>query len=86
VAREFDAFPCHHVNVKNYKCALFWWHIYEQRWPLVGSLAQQIIGIPISQIETERIFSIVGILITPKKCQLQTNNLDQSKGWVFLAF
>ncbi len=86
VAREFDAFYCHHVNVENYKCALSLWHIHEQRWPLVGSLAQQIIGIPTSQIETEWIFLIVGILVALKKCQLQTNHLDQSKGWVFLAF
>jgi hypothetical protein len=37
---QIDAF-CHHcVNVENYKCALSSWHIHEQRWPLVGSLAQ----------------------------------------------
>jgi hypothetical protein len=53
VAREFDAFYCHHVNVENYKCTLPLWHIHEQRWPLVGLLAQQIIGIPTSQIKTD---------------------------------
>ncbi len=52
MAWEFDAFCHHHVNVENYKFALFWWHVHEQRWPLVGSLTQQIIGIPTSQIET----------------------------------
>jgi len=40
VAGQFDAFHHHHVNVENYKCSLSWWHIHEQRWPLVGSLAQ----------------------------------------------
>jgi hypothetical protein len=30
-----------------------------------------------NQIETERIFSIVGIFITLGKCRLQTDNLDK---------
>jgi hypothetical protein len=37
---QIDAFCCPRVNVENYKCALSSWHIHEQRWPLVGSLAQ----------------------------------------------
>ncbi len=40
------------------------------------ALVRQILGIPITQIETEIIFSIVGVLIALRRCQLQTNNLD----------
>ncbi len=40
-------------------------------------LARQILGISTNQIETERIFSIVGILITLGRCRLQIDNLDK---------
>jgi len=62
VAQKLDAFCCYHVDVDNYKCALFWWH-REQRKFSTCSLVRQVLGIPTSQIETKRIFSIVGIPI-----------------------
>jgi hypothetical protein len=53
----------------------------------VAALAKQILGIPASQIETERIVSISGLLITLKRCQLQIDNLDKlifaHKNWPF---
>jgi hypothetical protein len=42
---------------------LTWWWIEDQKFPIVVELARQILGILISQIEIERIFSIVGIFI-----------------------
>jgi hypothetical protein len=42
----------------------------------VGFLAKQILGIPRSQIEIERGFSLVGVLTTLKCCRLQVDNLD----------
>ncbi len=51
------------------------------------ALVKQILGIPITQIEIERIFSIVGVLRALKRCRLQTNNLDKlifiHKNWPF---
>ncbi len=40
-------------------------------------LALQILGIVGSQIETERIFSLVGIFTNLRKCRLLPNNLDK---------
>jgi hypothetical protein len=63
VAHEFDGFHHHLVDVNTCKCALSWWCIHEQKHLVVGMLARQILGIPTSQTETERIFSIAGIPI-----------------------
>jgi hypothetical protein len=41
---------------------LLWWSKHEGQFPIVAYLIRAIIGIPESQIETERIFSIVRIL------------------------
>jgi hypothetical protein len=41
------------------------------------ALARQIFGIPASQIETKRIFSIAGVLTTFKRCWFQIDNLDK---------
>jgi hypothetical protein len=53
--------------------------------PIVGFLAQQILGIVGSQIETKRIFSLVGILTNLRRCHLQLENYEKlifvSKKW-----
>jgi len=43
----------------------------------VVKLAKQFLGILVSQIEIEKIFSMVGIFIAFRRCQLQTDNLDK---------
>ncbi len=40
-------------------------------------LARQILGILATQIETERIFSIVGVFIALGRCRFQTDNLEK---------
>jgi hypothetical protein len=53
--------------------------------PIVGFCARQILGIVGSQIETERIFSLAGILTSLRRCHLQLEILDElnfvSKNW-----
>lgn len=49
---------------------------YENMFPAIGLYAKQIVGIFRSQIEMKRIFSLVGILISLKKCHPQSNYLD----------
>jgi len=39
--------------------------------PTIGFCAKQILGIIRSQIEIERIFLLVGILISNRRCRLQ---------------
>jgi hypothetical protein len=48
--------------------------------PTIDFLAHQILSILESQIETEKIFSLVGILINLMKC-LQLNNLGKLILW-----
>lgn len=68
-------------------CPLQWWKEHEKRFPTVGFVARQLLGIPGSQIECERIFSIAGILTSLRRCRLGTENLDAlvmiQKNWPF---
>jgi hypothetical protein len=54
--------------------------------PIVGFLAQHILGIVRSQIEIEMIFSLATILINLRRCRLQTVNLNKlifvNKNWL----
>jgi hypothetical protein len=50
------------MNSKEIKFPLVWREKHESLFPRVEFLARQIIGILRSQIEIERIFSLVGIL------------------------
>jgi hypothetical protein len=45
-------------------------------YPIVGFCAKQILGIFESQIETKRISPLVGILISLKRCHLQSKKLE----------
>ena len=64
---------------------LAWWKLNASRFPSVSFLARQILAIPGSQIETERIFSIAGVLTSLRRCRLGLNNLDSlimiNKNW-----
>ena len=55
---------------------LEWWRVNEALLPCVGSLARQYLGIPGSQIETESIFSVVGILTNLRRSRLGLENLN----------
>jgi len=60
--RTFFIFPFACVD------SLAWWRINEGRFPNIGFLVKQILGISSSQIETECVFSLVGLLIAFKCC------------------
>jgi hypothetical protein len=53
--------------------------------PTIATLVRLILGISTSQIEIEKVFSIVGMFITIHKRWLQTKNLDKlifvNKNW-----
>jgi hypothetical protein len=55
---------------------LTWWQIHETQFPNVSFLTKQILGILGSLIESERVFSLVGVLATLKRYRLQVDNLD----------
>ncbi len=65
------------MNSKEIKCPLAWWEKHESLFPRVEFLARQIIAILGSQIETENIFSLVGILTNLRRYCLQCDNLEK---------
>jgi hypothetical protein len=52
-------------------------HLHESLFLIVAFLAHWILVIVGSQIITEKIFYLVGILTNLKRCYLQSNNLDK---------
>ncbi len=61
VLKELVGFWQFPIDVKSCKCALSWWCKKKHKFLNIVLLAQHIFGIPINQIETKHIFSIVGI-------------------------
>jgi hypothetical protein len=56
-----------------------WWKTHEGQFPNVSFLAKQVFGILKSQIETKKMFNLVGVLITLKRCHLL-----QVQNWTML--
>jgi hypothetical protein len=60
----------HHISFNVFETAsLFsWWIAHEPQFPHVECLSQQITNIVGSKIEIERIFNVMGIFISLRKC------------------
>ncbi len=54
-----------------------WWAKHEQQFPNIKHLIRQVMDIVGSQIETERIYKMVGIIIVLKRCWLGIEILDK---------
>ncbi len=70
VNKELLIFKRYQVDVKDIKCPLQWWEKHEIIFLTINFCARQILGIVGFQIETKKIFSLVGILISLKRCHL----------------
>jgi hypothetical protein len=85
IPRELLDFRRFHVDVKDIINVLQWWEQHESRFHAASFLAQQILRIVSSQIETKHIFSLAEILTSFKRCWLQSENLDKlffvSQNW-----
>jgi hypothetical protein len=51
--------PWYLVYAKNYKCALFYWHKEQNKFPTLAILVQHIFGILGNQIETKHILLLL---------------------------
>ncbi len=70
------------MDPKDIKCPLQWWGKHEAMFLTIDFLAYQILSISGSQIETKRIFSLVGIYINLRRCivrKLRTNDFCEQK-------
>jgi hypothetical protein len=85
INKEPLIFKRYQVNVKNIKCPMQWWEKHESMFPTISFCVKQILGIVVCQIKIKRIFSLVGILTSLKRCRLQLENLDKlifvNKNW-----
>ncbi len=68
VNKELLTFKRYQVDVKNIKRPLQWWEKHKSMFPTIVFCANQILGIVGFQIETERIFSLTGILTSLSRC------------------
>jgi len=64
------------VDAKDIKCLLEWLGKHEPLFFIVAFLVHQILGIVEFGIETDKMFSLIGILTNLRKCHLQFDNLD----------
>ena len=46
---------------------LAFWKVHSTRWPLLAKLAQRVLGVPASSAMCERMFSIAGHILSPKR-------------------
>jgi hypothetical protein len=74
VKRALLIFKWFQVNGKDIKCLFQKKH--ETMFPIVAIYAYQILKIVESQIETNRIFSLIKIHVNIRKCHLQSDNLN----------
>jgi len=85
INKKFLFFKRYHVDSKEIKCPLAW-EKHESLFLTFGFLARQIIGILGSQIETECIFSLAGILNSLRKYCVQCDDLKKlifvSENWL----
>ncbi len=68
---ELVIFRCYQVDVRDIKWPPQWWEKHESMLFTFGFCVGQILGIVGFQIETNKIFSLVGILISFRRCHLQ---------------
>jgi hypothetical protein len=86
ITRELLDFKRFHVDLKEINNPLQWWEKHESRFPIMTFLARQILRTIDSQIETERICSLAGVLTNLKRCRLQFENVNKlifvSQNWL----
>jgi len=77
LVKELLIFKRYQLDVKDIKYLLWRWQKHEVMFPTVGFLALQFFCVVGSQIEPERIFSLVGILTNLRRCHLQIDNFKK---------
>ena len=75
IASEMDYFSQdptldHNLN------PLEWWRKSEERFPTLADLAKKLLCIPATSVESERIFSVAGNIVTRKRSCLKPENVD----------
>jgi hypothetical protein len=70
VVGELSLFKRLYVTPTTCVDLLTWWWIHETQFPNVSFFAKYLLGILGSQIETKRVFNLVGVLTPLRRCSL----------------
>lgn len=62
--------------IKGSDTVLKWWGSRAQVYPHIASLAKKYLPIPASSVPSERIFSLAGNIVSPKRSLLKPENVD----------
>ncbi|XP_062583948.1 E3 SUMO-protein ligase ZBED1-like [Saccostrea cucullata] len=85
-ATEKTCFEKATENIETYKSLppapfnsdpLQWWKMYEDKCPLVASLARKILCIPATSVASERIFSTAGDIVSSQRACLKPCHMDK---------
>jgi hypothetical protein len=56
---------------------LDWWHLKQQQYPLMASIALKVLAIPATSAPSERVFSVAGITIAKERSRLDAANAGE---------
>ena len=74
------------ANKTVWNCPLKWWRAKEKTYPKLAWLARRILAIPATSAASERLFSIVGLLITAKRNRLSGIHTVETMVFLHEAF
>ena len=55
---------------------LEWWRHHEARFPLLSKIVKVVFTIPAASSKSERVFSVAGNVITPKRARLNPEKVE----------
>ena len=56
---------------------LLWWKVHQQQLPLLSNLARIVFAVPAASSKSERVFSVAGNIVTPKRASLNPAKVEQ---------
>ena len=56
---------------------LLWWKVHQQQFPLLSNLAMIVFAVPAASSKSERVFSVAGNIVTPKRASLNPAEVEQ---------
>ena len=63
-------------NISAKDCILKWWNENSSRYATLARVAKNILGIPATQVYSERLFSLAGNVVTQKRTCLLTERVE----------